>query len=245
MTNAPDTLKYLAKVNVPVFFLGTIVTVAVDFTALTLAYFLISYTLIYLVSGNIYHRYWSHKQFLANQIFIKITSVLGLFIMVGDPISYSKSHRYHHSHSDTDKDIHSPVHGIFHALIGWMFIKHKLPLFLVRDLITEPKNSYLLTLAKHQVKIIWAGIAICYIIDMQLFAGLIYAMLLGFTMEMITNAFAHDGTNRVAVNNYPIAVASMTQLHKEHHNNPNSNKKDMGKYLFVLLEKFKLISRNI
>ena len=245
MINLPETLKYLAKVNMPIFFLGILVPFVVNCTSLTLIYFLIAFTLIYPVSGNIYHRYWSHKQFLANETFIKITSVLGLFIMVGDPISYSKSHRYHHAHSDTDKDIHSPVHGVFHALIGWMFIKHKLPLFLVRDLITEPKNSYLLTLAKHQVKIIWVGVAVCYIIDVQLFAGLIYAMLIGFTMEMLTNAFAHNGNTRVAVNNYPIALVSMGQLHNEHHINPNSYKKDMGKYLFVLLEKLRLISRNI
>lgn len=245
MTNVPDTLKYLLKVNLPVLILGILIPFLVDLTFSSLICFVIFYTLIYLVSGNIYHRYWSHKQFLATEFFIKITSVLGLFIMVGDPISYSKSHRYHHAHSDTDKDIHSPVHGIFHALIGWMFIKHKLPLFLVRDLITETRNSYLLTLAKHQVKIIWAGVAICYIIDVQLFTGLIYAMLLGFTMEMLTNAFAHNGKNQIAVDNYPIALVSMGQLHYEHHINPNSHKKDMGKYLFVLLEKLKLISRNI
>jgi len=245
MTNVPDTLKYLLKVNLPVLILGILIPFLVDLTFSSLVCFVIFYTLIYLVSGNIYHRYWSHKQFLANRYFIKITSVIGLFIMVGDPISYAKSHRYHHTHSDTDKDIHSPMHGIFHALVGWMFTNHKLPLFLVRDLITEPQNSFLVTLAKHQIKIIWAGIVICYLIDVHLFAGLIYAMLLGFSMEMITNAFAHDGKNQVAANNYPIALASMGQLHKEHHNNPNSNKKDMGKYLFVLLKKFKLISRNI
>jgi stearoyl-CoA desaturase (delta-9 desaturase) len=245
MTNVPVTLSYLIKVNLPVFLLGILIPFVTDFTALTLLYFLIFYTLIYLVSGNIYHRYWSHKQFSANDLFIKITSVLGLFIMVGDPISYSKSHRYHHAHSDTDKDIHSPVHGVFHALIGWMFIKHTLPLILVRDLITNPTNGYLSTLAKHQVKIIWVGILICYIIDMQLFTGLIYAMLLGFTMEMLTNAFAHNGKNCVAVNNYPIALISMTQLHNEHHINLNSRKKDMGKYLISWLEKLKLISRNI
>lgn len=245
MTNVPDTLKYLLRVNLPVLLIGILIPFLIDLTLASLICFVIFYTLVYLVSGNIYHRYWSHKQFLANSNFIKITSVIGLFIMVGDPISYAKSHRYHHAHSDTDKDIHSPMHGIFHALIGWMFIKHKLPLFLVRDLITEPQNNFLVTLAKHQIKIIWAGIAICYVIDQNLFAGLIYAMLFGFLMEMITNAFAHDGKKQVPANHYPIALASMGQLHKEHHNNPNSDKRDMGKYLFVLLEKFKLISRNI
>jgi stearoyl-CoA desaturase (delta-9 desaturase) len=245
MIEITDTLKYLAKVNIPVFLLGIIIPFVLDFELATYIFFIICYTSIYLISGNIYHRYWSHKQFLADASFIKITSVLGLFIMVGDPISYAKSHRYHHAHSDTVRDIHSPVHGIFHALIGWMFIKHKLPLFLVRDLLTEPQNSFLVNLAKHQIKIVWAGIALCYIIDVHLFAGLIYAMLFGFTMEMLTNAFAHSGTKQIAINNYPIALFSLTQLHYEHHTNPLSNKKDMGNYLLMLLEKLKLISRNI
>jgi hypothetical protein len=124
-----------------------------------------------------------------------------------------------------------------------MFVKHKLPLLLVRDLITDTRNRYLLTLAKHQVKIIWTGIAICYIIDTQLFAGLIYAMMLGFIMEMLTNAFAHDGKNQSAVNNYPIAIISCTQLHHEHHINPLSTDTDMGRYLVLCLEKLKFISR--
>jgi stearoyl-CoA desaturase (delta-9 desaturase) len=245
MIKIPDTLKYLAKVNIPVFLLAGIIPFVLDFKLTTYIFFIICYTLIYLISGNIYHRYWSHKQFLANRYFIKITSVLGLFIMVGDPISYAKSHRYHHAHSDTDKDIHSPRHGIFHALIGWMFINHKLPLFLVRDLVTDPKNRYLATLSKHQIKIIWLGIILCYVINIHLFVGLIYSMILGFVMEMLTNAFAHSGKKQIAINNYPIALISLTQLHYEHHTNPLSNKKDMGNYLLMLLEKLKLISRNI
>ena len=236
--------SYLIKVNLLVLLLAILIPFIVDISASVLLYFIIFYTVVYLVSGNLYHRYWSHKQFLANASFIKIPSVLGLFIMVGDPISYAKSHRWHHAHSDTSKDIHSPVHGIFHALIGWMFTKHKLPLFLVRDLIVDPKNRYLFTLAKHQIKIIWLGLIICAMINTQVLAGLVYAMLLGFTMEMVTNAFAHNKVKQNAVDNYVIALVSMTQLHYEHHNNPLSNKKDMGNYLLVLLEKLKLISRN-
>lgn len=243
MTNLTDTARYLTKVNILVLLLGILIPFVTDLTVISGIAFIFWYTLVYLISGNIYHRYWSHKQFRANNIFLKITSVIGLFNMVGDPISYAKSHRYHHAHSDTDKDVHSPVHGIFHALIGWMFVKNSLPLFLVRDLITDPKNKYLTVLAKHQIKIIWTGLIFCYIVDIQIFAGLVYAMLLGFTMEMFTNAFAHNGTTCSAVNNYPIALISMTQLHSEHHNNPLSPNLDMGKYLLLVLEKLKLISR--
>ena len=68
-------------------------------------------------------------------------------------------------------------------------------------------------------------------------------MILGFVMEMLTNAFAHDGKEKTAIDNYLIALISFTQLHKEHHTNPLSTNKDMGKFLFLFLEKFKLISR--
>ena len=68
-------------------------------------------------------------------------------------------------------------------------------------------------------------------------------MILGFIMEMLTNAFAHDGNRKTAINNYPIALISFTQLHREHHANPLSTDKDMGKFLFLFLEKIKLISR--
>jgi stearoyl-CoA desaturase (delta-9 desaturase) len=242
MTN---TARYLLKVNLPILLLALLIPFIIDITTTALVCFIICYTLIYLISGNIYHRYWSHKQFDANNIFLKITAVLGLFTMVGDPLSYAKSHRWHHAHSDTDKDIHSPIHGTFHSLIGWMFVDYKLPIFLIRDLITSTQNKYLTTIAKHQIKIIWTGLAICAIINIQLFVGLVFAMLFGFTMEMFTNAFAHHKVKKTAVNNYVIALVSMTQLHYEHHVNPNSNEKDMGKYLFVLLEKLKLISRNV
>jgi stearoyl-CoA desaturase (delta-9 desaturase) len=240
-----DTARYLIKVNLPVFLLALSIPFIVDVTTTALICFIICYTFIYLISGNVYHRYWSHKQFVANNTFLKITAVLGLFIMVGDPLSYAKSHRWHHAHSDTDKDIHSPIHGTFHSLIGWMFVDRKLPIFLIRDLITDTQNKYLATIAKHQIKIIWAGLAICAVINAQLFVGLVYAMLLGFTMEMFTNAFAHSKVKATAVNNYSIALVSMTQLHSEHHSNPNSYKQDMGKYLLVVLEKFKFISRNV
>lgn len=243
MNNIPDTVRYLLKVNLPVLLMGILLPFITPFTLATLICFVVCYVLIYLVSGNMYHRYWSHKQYTANETFLKITAVLGLFIMVGDPISYSKSHRYHHAHSDTDTDIHSPIHGIFHALIGWMFVKHKLPLFLVRDIVTNSNNKYLATLAKHQIKIIWTGLIVCYIISIALFVGLVYAMLLGFMMEMFTNAFAHDGKKRTAINNHIIALLSLTQLHNEHHSRPSSTKKDMGKYLFLFLEKLNFISR--
>ena len=239
----PDTAKYLFQVNLPIILLCIAAPFLIEFTILTFIFGVISYFLIYIIANNIYHCYWSHKQFSANPLFLKITAVLGLLVMVGDPISYAKSHRHHHRYSDSEKDIHSPMHGIFHSLIGWMFKDHKLPLIIVRDIVSNPENKYLVKLAQHQVKIIWFILIICCIINLHLFVGLIYAMVLGFSIEMLTNAFSHSKTTKTSIDNYWISVIGLHQQHREHHINANSGNKNTGKYLFLCMEKLKLISR--
>ena len=39
----------------------------------------------------------------------------------GDPVEWSKNHRWHHLHSDSPADRHSPRDGLWHAHMGWLF----------------------------------------------------------------------------------------------------------------------------
>ena len=41
--------------------------------------------------------------------------------MQGDPIEWVSDHRYHHAHTDTPMDPHSPYDGYFWAHIGWLW----------------------------------------------------------------------------------------------------------------------------
>ena len=41
----------------------------------------------------------------------------------GDPVTWVGDHRYHHLKSDTDEDIHSPVHGFPYAHMMWLVRK--------------------------------------------------------------------------------------------------------------------------
>ena len=41
--------------------------------------------------------------------------------MQGDPIEWVSDHRYHHAHTDTPLDPHSPYDGYFWAHIGWLW----------------------------------------------------------------------------------------------------------------------------
>ena len=40
--------------------------------------------------------------------------------MQGDPIEWVSSHRYHHLHTDTPKDPHTPYEGFWWSHAGWL-----------------------------------------------------------------------------------------------------------------------------
>lgn len=45
----------------------------------------------------------------------------GALAFEGDPIEWSKNHRWHHQNSDSSADRHSPRDGLWHAHMGWLF----------------------------------------------------------------------------------------------------------------------------
>jgi fatty-acid desaturase len=68
-----------------------------------------------------YHRVFSHnthsnlKSWLENLLLF-----CGALSGQGSSITWTAIHRgYHHRYSDTDRDLHSPQHGIYHAFFGW------------------------------------------------------------------------------------------------------------------------------
>jgi len=65
-----------------------------------------------------YHRCLTHRAFRMKKYFEYFVVFLGL--PAGTPIQWVGNHRFHHIHSDEDKDPHSPiVHGFWYAHNGW------------------------------------------------------------------------------------------------------------------------------
>jgi stearoyl-CoA desaturase (delta-9 desaturase) len=63
-------------------------------------------------AGN--HRYFSHRSFKTSRWFQYVLYVLAASAITGGPLSWATRHRYHHTYSDTDKDVmHSPRFGGF------------------------------------------------------------------------------------------------------------------------------------
>lgn len=67
-----------------------------------------------------YHRQLSHKSFTTPKWLEYLLAYCGISAVQGDPIEWVSSHRYHHLHTDTPLDPHSPYEGFWWSHMGWL-----------------------------------------------------------------------------------------------------------------------------
>ncbi|MDQ6626148.1 MAG: acyl-CoA desaturase [Verrucomicrobiota bacterium] len=69
------------------------------------------------------HRYLTHRGF-EMPAWLKFFFATGsAAFLSGDPVTWVGDHRYHHLKSDTEEDIHSPIHGFPYAHMMWLVRK--------------------------------------------------------------------------------------------------------------------------
>jgi stearoyl-CoA desaturase (delta-9 desaturase) len=68
-----------------------------------------------------YHRMLTHRSFRAHPAARAVILVLGSMAVEGAAISWAANHLKHHALSDQPGDPHSPVDGLVHAHMGWLF----------------------------------------------------------------------------------------------------------------------------
>ena len=66
-----------------------------------------------------FHRYFSHRTFKTSRLFQFVLAWLGTTATQKGPLWWAANHRYHHAHSDTEEDRHSPRRGFWWAHVGW------------------------------------------------------------------------------------------------------------------------------
>lgn len=72
-----------------------------------------------------YHRYFSHRSYKLNRTFQFLMAFLAQTSAQKGVLWWAAHHRYHHRHSDNDKDVHSPVRcGFWWAHVGWILSNH-------------------------------------------------------------------------------------------------------------------------
>ena len=67
--------------------------------------------------GSSMHRYFAHRSYKTSrlfQFFLALTSAS----VFGDAVGFAGKHRLHHQFVDSEKDVHSPVHGVWACWVG-------------------------------------------------------------------------------------------------------------------------------
>ena len=67
-----------------------------------------------------YHRQLSHRSFATPKWLEYTLAYCGVLAIQGDPVEWVSSHRYHHLHTDTPLDPHSPYEGFWWSHMGWL-----------------------------------------------------------------------------------------------------------------------------
>jgi len=67
-----------------------------------------------------FHRQLSHKSFQTPKWLEYALAYCGVLAVQGDPTEWVSSHRFHHLHTDTPLDPHSPYEGFWWSHMGWL-----------------------------------------------------------------------------------------------------------------------------
>lgn len=108
------------------------------------------------------HRYFSHSSFATSRFGYWILLVSSFFPMLGSPAAWGSVHVYHHIHSDTDKDPHSPKNA---GMLGAWFTdwpNMKIPLSIFKYF---ARDKNVLWMHRHYFKLIAAYVFILFLIN--------------------------------------------------------------------------------
>jgi stearoyl-CoA desaturase (delta-9 desaturase) len=68
-----------------------------------------------------YHRLLTHRSFQTTRWITAGALAAGAMAVPSRPVDWAARHLEHHAHADQEGDPHSPVDGLIHAHVGWLF----------------------------------------------------------------------------------------------------------------------------
>ncbi|KAJ1633767.1 hypothetical protein T492DRAFT_589895, partial [Pavlovales sp. CCMP2436] len=90
------------------------------------------------------HRLWAHKAYKAYMPYRIVTMIANSIANQGTLYHWTRDHRTHHLHSETDADPHNALRGFFFAHVGWLLLKKRAAVYEagkkvdMSDILTDP-----------------------------------------------------------------------------------------------------------
>lgn len=178
-----------------------------------------------------FHRYFSHGMFDCSKTTARILGLLGCLSLNGDPIFWSGVHSgSHHKHTDTIKDVHSPIHGFWHSYLGWIIDPHTYATFNVGYAGRRALGDVWFVYYQRYYLLIIASIfsAIFFLSPSFFFMSFIPGVVIAFNQGPSVNVLCHS---KIGYRNYEVSDLSKNvrwlsyltfglALHNNHHKFP-------------------------
>lgn len=198
-------------------------------------------TLLWWLAGSVgigvgYHRLLTHRGFKTPKWLEYLLTFCGTIALQSGAISWVTTHRLHHAFTETDKDPHSPLKGLYWAHIGWIFrgtgqnqslaTMERYSPDLMKDPVHRFMNKY------YWMTSVLLGIGLFAIGGWSMmFWGIGLRTVFGWHSTWLVNSATHSwGTRRfesrdTSTNNGLIAALTFGEgWHNNHHTHPRSAK---------------------
>ena len=224
-------------------FLGTLVAIvqlwqwAVSWSDLALMFAMYLPISLGVTAG--FHRMLTHRSFHAHPVVRLILLILGSMAVEGAAITWAANHLKHHSLADKEGDPHSPVDGLFHAHLGWLFTEDDAdPKVYCRHLLKDPVVVFV-----HRTFFVWAILSLVIPYAIGGWTGLLWGGLVRmFYVHHVTwsvNSICHTFGRREfetpdrSRNQWMIGLLAFGEgWHNNHHAFPRSAVHGLGRWQF-------------
>ena len=214
-----------------------------------------------------FHRMLTHQAFKAHPVVQYALLILGAIAGMGSPIKWAHDHIHHHSHSDTEHDIHSPHTPLFRgkplaafrqwtdAHIGWMFRHQSVPVSAKAREVTNTPAARFVDRTADLWLIASLVVPLCFGWNAFLWFGAA-RLFLSHHITWSVNSICHlwgkqpfPNTKDKSRNNALVGILAMGEgWHNNHHFRPTSARHgllrgqlDLTYALICLLERCKLV----
>lgn len=203
-----------------------------------------------------FHRYLTHRSFKAHPAVQVALLIFGSMAVEGNALGWAANHLKHHAHSDQEGDPHSPLDGLWHSHLGWLFIGQQAdPKIWARHLLKDPIIRWV-----DQTFLLWVVLSLAVPYAVGGWQGLLWGGLVRmFFVHHVTwsvNSVCHTFGKRTyettdrSHNNWVVGLLAMGEgWHNNHHRFPRAAIHGMDRwqfdgsaFLIQGLEKLRLVS---